>query len=325
VTLRRALVIALAVIVVLAALGGAVVLRTRPHAKVELTDPGPTGQRIAEAGVFANYFPARGKRSGPGLLLLGGSEGGLSEAMRQPALELQTAGFSVLTPSYFGAPDEPKRLERVPLETFDRALRWLRARSEVDPARVGIGGISKGAEAALVVATRHPEIRAVVVGAPSSVIWPGIRWGKLKADSSWTLAGRPLPFLPYGPFKLRVLFGDIGALYREGVERLGQHQDAVIPVEKITAPILVVCGEQDTLWPSCPMARQIKERGGPRVRILAYDNAGHHCIGPPLQKNSKFFSELGRVGGSNDGNNRARADGWPKILGFVDSALGARR
>ena len=57
----------------------------------------------------------------------------------------------------------------MPLELFDRALGWLKAQEEVDGARLAIVGGSKGAEAALIVASRHPELRAVVAGMPSSV------------------------------------------------------------------------------------------------------------------------------------------------------------
>jgi len=129
---------------------------------------------------------------------------------------------------------------------------------------------------------------------------------------------------PYGPFRFGMMTGDIGSVYRDGLKHFAAHQDAVIPVEKIKAPVLIVCGKSDKLWPSCPMSRQIEERakthGGPSVKVLAYANAGHACIGPPSKKKDPFFVKL-LLGGTDAGNRAARADGWPKILAFVESAL----
>jgi hypothetical protein len=323
---RRWILVIAGVVTLLIAAAGVWYVRTRAaFTKIEILDPGPSGERIDEDGVFANYFPSEGKRRAPGVLLLGGSEGGIGAGVNDAARSLQDEGYSVLVPSYFGAPGQPKHLELIGLETFDRALAWLRARPEVDPDRLVIGGVSKGAEAALLVATRRPELRAVVAGVPSSVVWPGIKFGTLRTDSSWTLDGRPLPTLPYGPFRFRMLLGDIGVVYREGMTKLSSHADAEIPIEKIKAPVLLICGEDDTLWPSCQMSRQLKARAekhdGPPVKLLAYPDAGHLGVGAPLEEGDPLLANLDFLGGTKDGNNAARADGWPKILGFVRRVL----
>jgi uncharacterized protein len=301
-------------------------LRTKAaFEQIDIVDPGPEGLRVAQDGVFANYFPAQGSGPHPGVVLLGGSEGGLSQGVRQAAVALQNEGYSVLTPSYFGGPDQPRHLEGVPLETFDRALAWLAARPEVDAGRIVLGGVSKGAEAALLVATRHPELRGVVAGVPSSVVWPGIRFTTLNTESSWTLEDRPLPFLPYGPLRLRMLTGDIGVVYRDGMNKVEGHPEAAIPVEELRMPVLLVCGEQDKLWPSCPMSRQLQARaarlGGPMVRVLSYPDAGHGSVGPPLAADDPDRSRLGAMGGTAQANNEARSDGWPKIIDFIRAAV----
>ena len=288
---------------------------------IVISQPGPTGQRISGDGVFANYFPALTGQRGRAVLLLGGSEGGIGKAITEDAEALQHEGFSVLTPGYFGVPGQPKKLEHVPLETFDRALGWLTARPEVDPSRISLMGVSKGAEAALLVATRHPELRAVVAGSPSSVVWPGIDYRTFRAGSSWTAKGKPLPVLPFGRLRLSFFLGHVNTVYTGGLKHLARHPDAVIPVEKITAPVLLTCGENDTLWPSCEMARQVQaraeERNGAHVTILAYNDAGHECVGPPFDRSSSDFRGLARWGGSKDGNDAARRDDWPKILAFL--------
>lgn len=293
--------------------------------RIEIVEPGPTGRRIVEDELFANYFPAETPGPGPGVVLLGGSEGGLGEGAHQGAIALQLEGFSVLVPSYFGAPGQSRHLERIPLETFDRALAWLAEQPEIDPERIVLAGVSKGAEAALLVATRHPELRAVVAGVPSSVVWPGIRFTTLNTASSWTLGGRPLPFLPYGPFRLRMLTGDIGVVYRDGIKKLDAHPDTEIRIERIKAPVLLICGERDKLWPSCPMSRHLEARaarlGGPPVTVISFPDAGHGGVGLALDADDPLRDELGRMGGTADANNAARADGWPKILKFIQSAV----
>jgi uncharacterized protein len=328
---RRRLLIVLGVVIGLLC-GGGVNFYLRARAaflKIEIVDPGVTGVRVHEDGVFANYYPNKSNAAAPGVLLLGGSEGGLGQGAKDAATALQAEGYSVLTPAYFGAPGLPKRLELVPLETFDRALAWLAARPEVDSSRLGIGGVSKGAEAALLVATRHPELRAVVAGVPSSAVWPGIKWASLKTKSSWTVGRKPLPALPYGPFRLRMLFRDVGVVYRDGIKKFADHPASQIAIETIHAPVLLLCGEEDNLWPSCVMSRQLKARaaaeGGPAVTVLAYKDAGHLSVGPALTHDDPHVNDLSALGGSIAGNNAARAAGWQQILVFMRAQLTVSR
>ena len=289
--------------------------------RIEITAPGPTGQRIATGHIFANYYPARGQQRGPAVLLLGGSEGGIGKSVTEDARALQSQGLSVLSLGYFGVHGQPTSLERVPLETFDRALAWLRVRREVDPQRTSVFGMSKGAEAALLVATRHPELRAVIAGSPSSVVWPGVNRHSLDPAASWSVGGRSLPVLRYGPLRPSLFLGHLGTLYSGGLKGLSRHPDAIIPVEKIVGAVLLTCGDDDSLWPSCEMARQVQARAdrlhGPQVTVLAYRHAGHESVGVPLSPKSSDFGSLSRWGGTTLGNNGARADGWPKIIDLL--------
>jgi dienelactone hydrolase len=311
-----------ALILLLAAIWVAAVMIWKPWVPPAVfAEPGQTGRRINEGGLLANYYPAR--KHGPAVLLLGGSEGGI--AGTRIALELQRKGFSVLQPSYFRGPGQSKRLELVPLEYFGTALAWLKRQPEVDPERIGVVGGSKGAEAALLLATRHPEIKAVVAGMPSSVVWPGIDWDSFdnKIGSSWSEGGHPLPYVPYGKFGWSF---DLRAVYAEGLVHLAAHQDAIIPIERASAAVLLICGEADSLWPSCPMARQVVERARtrghhPAVSLLNYRDAGHAVFGQPVDVGSAGYKRLSRTGGSPEGNNRARSDGWPKMLRFLDEKL----
>jgi dienelactone hydrolase len=105
------------------------------------------------------------------------------------------------------------------------------------------------------------------------------------------------------------------------LKTLPRHPGAAIPIERASAPVLLVCGEADTLWPSCPMARQLDERasrhGRPAITLLAYPSAGHGAFGLPRPPGAKAAP-----GG--EGNDRARADAWPRAIAFLKSELAKR-
>jgi uncharacterized protein len=281
--------------------------------------PGDTGRRITENGLVANYFPAR--QRGAALLTLSGSVGGLS--MNDTAIALQAERFTVLHLSYFRGPGQNQNAELIPLEYFATALAWLQRQPEVDPARVGILGVSKGAEAALVVAARHPELKAIVAAQPSSVVWPGIigdsRTGPI--SSSWSEQGKPVPHLPHVPYDASK-GGTLADNFAASLKAVESHPESVIPVERIAAPILLVCGEADRIWPSCPMARQIQNRlrarGRPVATLLAYDDAGHLAFGLPLPPDDPRVTTSG---GTDRGNRAARSDSWNKTIVFLKAHL----
>lgn len=275
----------------------------------QLVEPSAGGVRVAEDGLVANWYAQPGERASavPAVLLLGGSEGGLGAGAAR-----QAAGFAVLQLAYFGAPGLPSKLDLVPLETFDRALAWLGRQPGVDPARVAVVGASKGAEAALLIASRHPELHAVVAGAPSAAVWPGIDLSGGETHSSWTVAAKPMPYLRYGTAGSSIFGG-----YSAGLAALPAHPEAAIPVARITAKLLLVCGRADALWPSCPMAEQVQRAMRGRATVLEYDAAGHALFGPPVPTGSAGYQGLGALGGTAEGNNRARADAWPRVLAFL--------
>lgn len=280
---------------------------------------------LRQQGLIANYYPAKLEGTGgPGLLMLGGSEGGLSDGVADEAEALRAEGISVLQLSFYRFDGQPQNLENIPLETFDRGLEWLSGRSEVDAGRIGVYGTSKGAEAALITASRHPELEAVVAIVPSSVSWQGINWDfdERVPTASWTLNGEPYPALPYGAFDYRT---GVYSLYANGLEAVGDHPEAVIAVEKTDAPMLLVCGGADALWPSCPMAEAIKERAdaaGHAVTLLAYPEAGHGAGGRPADTlDPATKDDTLDWGGTPATNNAAKADSWPRIVAFLKHEL----
>jgi len=309
---------------------GAAMWFFRPDVPITVDDPGEGGTRITINDRPANYFPGQGDGARPAILMLGGSEGGLTETSNSLARLLQAKGYSVLYPGYYRTSEATQSFDMVPVETFDQALEWLKSREDVDGNRIAVIGGSKGGEAALLIASRHPELKAVVSAMPSNVVWQGFDMSSMdmsKFQSSWSAGGKPLPYLPYTMLGFTEWFqeGAIGKMYSESLKKIDEHPDAIIRIEKTAAPVMLICGEKDNLWPSCDMARSIKARaakfGQPQVQLLAYEDAGHGVFGTVRNPDDEGFEKLGSLGGSPQGNNEARKDNWPKVLAFLEKHL----
>jgi hypothetical protein len=288
---------------------------------IESAAPGPGGQRVTIGGNIGNFYPGPAGQRSAAILVLGGSEGGLGNGADSRARALHAQGYTTLALSWYRLPGQPERLERVPLETFYAALDWLAVRPEVDPARIAMFGTSKGAEAALLVAARRPQqVRAVVAAMPSHVVWQGFDWSMMPVNtSSWSEGGRPVPYLP-------ITTADwSGDIYGPALASLPRHQNTIIPVERIIGAVLLACGEADSLWPSCRMARAVRDRrvqaGGITTELLAYRDAGHGGHGPPVAAGTPAAERIASLGGTIAGNLAAREDGWPRTLAFLATAL----
>ena len=266
----------------------------------------------------------------PVVLVLSGSEGGYDDLR---ASLLAAHGFAALAVAYIRAPGLPDELLEIPVERVSAALAWVRRRPELDAGRVAVLGASKGAELALVAASRTPGLRAVVAYAPTDVVNPGIdRQGRTGSRSSWTWGGAPLPFVALNgspefqaqfrgppPYRLRLLYeasrADTAALAR-----------AAIPVERIRGPVMLVTGGDDAMIPATPAAVAVMRRraaaGLPyRDLHLDYPNAGHVILSPSFPTPPRARLGPWSSGGTPAGYARADAASWPAVLRFLEDAL----
>lgn len=147
----------------------AVPAAAQDHPAASTASLAPAGVAVRVQGLVGTWYPPAGHKSGPAVLVLGGSEGG-EHSSRAIGAKLAEHGYGVLALAYFRAEGLPTSLQNIPLEYFDRATAWIAVQPEVDAKRLGIYGISIGGEVALVVAARHPEYRAAVAAVPSSVV-----------------------------------------------------------------------------------------------------------------------------------------------------------
>lgn len=250
---------------------------------------------------------SRGLR--PAVLSFGGSEGGNRNGELGAALA--SARYPTLTLAYFGAPGLPKDLVKIPLEYFAKALRWLRQQPGVDPHRIYILGVSRGSEAAQLVAVHYPKlVHGVIASVPSGVVHVGLRKASELSytdagESAWSYRGRAVPYALI-----------VNTPHPKEVPK------SVIPVERIDGPMFLVCAGADSLWISCPYSRAIvqrlKKHHTPyRHELVNYPRAGHGVgtlvpyqpAGPHVQGAMAGLDPLA--------NQRARADVWPKLMTFL--------
>jgi dienelactone hydrolase len=278
---------------------------------------------VAENGLIARFFPPL-SGTAPAILTLGGSTGGIERATDY-ASRVAGMGYAALAVAYFGLESLPSRLEEIPLEYFRRALDWLASQPRVERDKTGVLGISKGAEAALVIAASYPDVRAVVGVSPSHVVFQSIdnEWyRKGAARSSWTLGGEPIPFVRYKlDDRFVQKYGFALGLYRGSLQDHEAVERALIRVERINGPILLLAGGGDALWPSAMMCERIDERlrthNFPFAhQSIYYEDAGHDFLGE-----RSLVQAARSIGGTPAGNGEAHTKAWRQIREFLDAEL----
>jgi dienelactone hydrolase len=260
--------------------------------------------RPANGGIYGNlYLPRTTAARRPAVLVFGGSGGGLTTSFA--AALLAAHGYPSLALAYFKAPGLPRSLHTIPLEYFTKALEVLRAQPGVDPRHVLVAGESRGGEAALLLGAHFPgAVNGVIAGVPSSVVNPGFPDA---SQPAWTLGGRPLP---------AVSPSDFGQPNPAGKPR------AVIPVERIGGQVLLACGGQDLVWPSCGYvdtitARLRAHRFAHPVTALRYGDAGHFIGGLTAWYGGLTDDALTSAGGTVAATQAAQADAHAKLLAFL--------
>jgi dienelactone hydrolase len=284
---------------------------------------------INRDGLLAAYFePTDGARH-PAIIVLNGSDGGLQ---RDTAALLARHGFCTLAVAYFGIGSLPRVLSDIPIETVERAVNFLRTMPGVDATKVGVVGFSKGAELALVSASHFSSIRAVVAYAPSSADFEGL--GSSEATSSWTFGGRELPFANGAvPAAVQQQLDAASAAHQPVsyapwylAKLHGSEPQALIAVENIEGPVMVVAGGDDKLWPSATMAAQIaarlREHHHPYAdKALIYPSAGHAIEVPYVPTPHTITAGDLLLGGTASANAQADRDSWPRVIAFLEAAL----
>ena len=251
------------------------------------------------------YYPVSGEPKNVAIMLLGGSEGGMPTYSTE---SYTSRGYPCLLIAYFGTDNTPDHLEMIPLEYFEDVIKMYKSKPEIGNKKIVVFGGSKGGELALLLASRYKQIEGVIAKVPSSVVFQGIGG----PSSSWSYKGEPVPFVPYAPYDYsKIVNNQYVEVYKLSLKQTKAVEKAAIKVENINGPILLISGKEDKMWPSTQMGdmviKRLEEKKFPHwYRHLAYENAGHSL-------NENFL-----MGGTKDGNKKARVDSEQRIFNFLD-------
>lgn len=247
-------------------------------------------------------------------------------------------GYVAASVAYFGLAGLPQTLENIPVETVGRALDDIAKRSDVDPNRIAIMGLSKGGELALLAASTYPQIHAVVADVPSPFAWEGIAQGPGAPQSSWTLGGKPVAYVAYGA-QMGQAFGSAYADHkpldlRPGYDASMQQNSAQIPaamfhLENIHGPVMMLAAGDDQIWNSVAQSQlgmqYLHDHHHAYADVyLHYPGAGHIFLFASPQR-PMIQAPLGQLtlllGGSAAANVQAAHDAWTRIDAFLNAAL----
>ncbi|KFE72184.1 alpha/beta hydrolase family protein [Hyalangium minutum] len=209
-------------------------------------------------------------------MLLHGSEGGDAGYSNLMAMELASRGFSVLAFAYYHGPGTPNVLANIPLEHTEEAARWLRDSSWVDGNNVGLFGVSRGAEQAILLASLLGDsgpISAVGAHAPFHAVVES--FDPETYDFVPGPDGRPLP----------------AWTYRGTVPTPG----SPIALENFNGPVFLSHGTRDEVW-SVEETRELQRRlldAGKDPEVHYWPGEGHvlnSAYSAYLNAVSQFFS-----------------------------------
>lgn len=285
----------------------------------------------------------------PALIVLSGSEGGFRD--EQAAL-LASQGYAAFALAYF-IPDQthytdlpdafPSDISKIPLEYFEKAIQFLQQQPNIDPNNIGVIGTSRGGELALLLGSVFSQLKCVVAYVPNHAVQAAFGPSNHTKDEvapAWTYGGKAIPCFPLKVDRVDWFSGKPVVL-KNGFLTTSSSKDvkdtsiadacidAVIPVEKINGPLLLISAGDDEMWPSQTMStlimKRLQEKGHKYVndsQHITYEKAGHLIMVPwwpttgqhaihPVDKVDYAF------GGTPQADAHAGSQSWEAIKAFL--------
>ena len=250
-------------------------------------------KRIRENGLVGTVYFDEDSLQQPPILMFGGSSGGnFYDNYQNYAEDLVENGYSVLTLAYFdyrGRDGLPDKLRHIPLEYFKKAMVWMESQPYTsNNGQCAVIGYSRGAEAALLLGVHYPQIATVVAIVPSAYVGGAYDREHKVTGSAWTYNGVEIPYVDYHQ----------AISYYSPWWKIIDDEVAVgpyaIPVEEMSAAVLLLSGEKDEIYPSTEMSKRMIQR---------------------LEKNQYAFPYQHI---SYDAGHNVRAQSWQALLQFLN-------
>jgi dienelactone hydrolase len=242
------------------------------------------------------------------------------------AQELASSGFSTLALAYFGVESLPSTLQNIPLEYFEKAFSFLKRQQGIE--QIGLWGGSRGGELSLILGTHFPgDVDAIVAHVPSSAVYGAFG----STGPAWTYKG--LPIAPNAPFHyLETTSGQSEELpisstpsFLSGMQDLAAFEAALIPVEKIQCPLLIISAEDDQMWPSSLFAKQIVDRLSRHQSAIPHTHLNYPNVGHAPGKGTTGFHPILKkwfaYGGNSEANAFAAEDWLKQTHAFFEKWL----
>lgn len=238
---------------------------------------------------------------GKALVVFSGSDGRFALACMLAEL-FQSKGITAMALAYVNAPGLKDSFEHVPIEYVERAALQL---GKDGYEKIGVWGISMGAELALLAGCYFPGlISCVIAASPINISTQGFyKKGEIifYPCAAYSYRGKSLPYEAFSVPKLTkwqiikdmIKNGDPGFYdYYEPLVK-NPREDAVIPVEQIQGPILLISGGMDSMWPSKLAGDSIVKRLQEKqfaytCQHLSYEHGSHFMV-PLRLKSEKIF------------------------------------
>lgn len=280
-------------------------------------------------GVYVTYVDEGGmqgfrfvpkEKSHKGLVVcFGGSEGSPNF---ETAKRLAEDGYETFALFMYGMKNQQQTLRKIPLEQFEDVISYIN-KNVKDNRPISVLGASKGAEYALNLASKYPEIDNLILISPSSYNFAGLDFKDY--GSSWTYKGKELPYIDikkssFNSFLKNIIVPAIikspisyKETYNSAIEEDLTSQEKLIPIKNVKANILMIVGEDDMMWDSLAMANKIKEQNS-KAMIYSYRGAGHIFAGNGILNLGKIRIA---TGGTIEGNEKARSESRKTIDAFL--------
>ncbi|XP_061285374.1 peroxisomal succinyl-coenzyme A thioesterase-like isoform X2 [Bos javanicus] len=280
--------------------------------------PGVRREPVRAGRVRATLFLPPGSGPFPGIIDIFGIGGGLLEYR---ASLLAGHGFATLALAYYDFDDLPKKFDMIHLEYFEEALCYMLQHSQIKGTRIGLLGISLGADICLSMASFLKNISATV-----SINGSGFSGHRVihYKDSN-------IPPLGHDLRRVKVAFSGLLDIVDIRNDIIGGCENpCMIPIEKAQGPILFIVGQDDHNWRSELYAQIASERlqahGKEKPQIISYPGTGHYIEPPyfPMCPASlhKLLDKPVMWGGEPRAHSKAQVDAWKEILTFFTKHLG---